>query len=550
MRNLSALRQLSLALSILCTQVTAEIFHIRQTYDAKNFFDEFSFETTGTVTNQSDDNWSWVHYQNKDNATKKGLAAIKNGEVYLGVDHTTSLNASSAGGRDSLRIASRETFKYGLLIARFTHLPKLVCGGWPAYWTLGQGEWPVAGEIDIYEGWNLNTKNRPALHIGPAALVGNCTIEPTDQNSKVISKVCDNKFADNKTQFLNQGCQSEEENNGIWASESGGIQALEWTREYLKIFTWLNDKAPSGLDKDEIDTSSWGKPSVHIQKSRCDIDRAFKDQRILFTLPMCGNPPGNEEFWHKIDGGSGKTCDKVTNSSTCEDYVAKNPEAFKDFYFQIKDLRLFKSNNTSAFSDSSHCTSANSTMQTTATSNTSVSNSGTTTTFVTQYKTSTGQQPSVPSPSSIVQVSSSESSRNATQNGSTSTIFSTILNTIRRCPPYKRSCALSELETETSSEIVALSTTVIPISTSSPSTVVGPNAVTTLTIQIPTQTVSVTITKTVVATESAKAKEEAAKEATITVTKTVNFTQTVNAARSLSQCSVPTVTVLTCPLRS
>ncbi|EFY87375.1 beta-1,3-endoglucanase [Metarhizium acridum CQMa 102] len=329
-------------LAIHFTASAAEQFRVKKTYGVDNFFDSFDFRTTGGNPNQNDDNWSWVKYQDLPNAQKKGLAKVKDGEIYLGIDHTRVLNKTSAEGRDSLRVVSKEAFRYGLVITRFTHLPELVCGGWPAYWTLGVGEWPKAGEIDMYEGWNLDVHNKPAIHVGPAAEFGSCTIEQDDQSAEVISGNCDNTFADNKVQWPGQGCQSRETKDTIWASPEGGIQALEWTKDYIKLFTWPHGKEPENLDDDELDTSSWGKPTVQIRASKCDIDGIFQKQQLMFTLPVCGNPPGSDQFWKELDGGSGKTCDKVTREPTCIDFVAKNPHAFKNFYFQIKDIRYFE----------------------------------------------------------------------------------------------------------------------------------------------------------------------------------------------------------------
>ncbi|KID84835.1 beta-1,3-endoglucanase [Metarhizium guizhouense ARSEF 977] len=326
-------------LAVHCAASAAEQFRLNQTYDAGNFFESFDFRTTGGNPNQNDDNWSWVKYQNLTNAQKKGLAKIKDGEVYLGIDHTRVLNKTSAEGRDSLRVVSKKAFKYGLVITRFTHLPELVCGGWPAYWTLGVGEWPKAGEIDIYEGWNLDIHNKPVFHVGPASEFGSCTIKQGDQYSGIISSNCDNTFTNNRTQWLNQGCQSRETKNTIWASPKGGIQALEWTKEYIKLFTWPHGQEPDNLDDDELDTWSWGQPSVQLRATNCDINRIFQEQQLMFTLPVCGNPPGSDQFWTQLDGGSNKTCDKVTREPTCIDFVSKNPQAFKNFYFQIKDIR-------------------------------------------------------------------------------------------------------------------------------------------------------------------------------------------------------------------
>lgn len=65
---------------------------------------------------------------------------------------------------------------------------------------------------------------------------------------------------------------------------------------------------------------------------------------MLFTLPFCGNPPGNDQFWQQLpaNGQSGATCQSITGESSCVNYVAKNPQAFKNFYFQIQDIRYFQ----------------------------------------------------------------------------------------------------------------------------------------------------------------------------------------------------------------
>ncbi|OAA52132.1 Concanavalin A-like lectin/glucanase [Cordyceps fumosorosea ARSEF 2679] len=319
-------------------------YALSKTYDASNFFDEFDFQTTGTHTDQPDDNWSWVTYQTKTDAINKGLAAVKNGQVYLGVDYTNTLPAQVSGpGRPTLRLSSKNSFKHGLVITTFSHLPQPVCGGWPGFWTVGTGQWPTAGEVDLYEGWHLAPNNKVALHVGPSSAIGQCTLDQSSQNAQVLTGNCDNTFEDGVHQWANQGCQSEETQNGIWGSPQGGIQALEWTSDFIKIYTWPIGSAPSNIASAQPDTSSWGTPSVQLEKPNCDTETAFSDQKLLFTLPFCGNPPGNDQFWSALpaDGKSGATCKSITGEATCVDYVAKNPQAFKNFYFGIKDIRIF-----------------------------------------------------------------------------------------------------------------------------------------------------------------------------------------------------------------
>ncbi|KAM0665970.1 hypothetical protein ACQRIU_005314 [Beauveria bassiana] len=328
-------------------RAAAAKYSLSQTYNSENFLTEFHFRERGTIPDRPDDNWSWVKYQNVEDAQKKGLVSVKDNKVYLGVDFETKLE-NNDNGRDTLRVQSKWSFREGLVITRFYHMPKTVCGAWPAYWTLGE-DWPNNGEIDMYEGWNLNTVNKPALHVGTKARVGECLLDSSAQ-AEIVSANCDNKFQDGVRAWAGQGCQVEEVNDGIWASEDGGIQALEWTKDAIKLYTWQIGKAPKNIDSDAPDTSSWGKPSVQVSSSGCDLSRAFGNQTILFTLPFCGEPVGNTQFWTQLQADSkgqvnpGKienTCEIITGAKTCVQYVAENPEAFKEFYFGINDVRLF-----------------------------------------------------------------------------------------------------------------------------------------------------------------------------------------------------------------
>ena len=59
------------------------------------------------------------------------MVKVINGQVYLGVDNTTTI-ATSAQGRDSVRLESKESFTQGLLVADIAHMPGNACGIWPA----------------------------------------------------------------------------------------------------------------------------------------------------------------------------------------------------------------------------------------------------------------------------------------------------------------------------------------------------------------------------------------------------------------------------------
>ncbi|KAK1253629.1 hypothetical protein MKX07_001706 [Trichoderma sp. CBMAI-0711] len=322
-----SINALSAALLACAGSAVATQFTLTDTYDHTNFFDKFTFN------DQPDTNSGFVVYQNQANAVSQGLAKItSNNEVYLGVDHSTVLKGAGFPGRNSLRLESKASYKHGLIVARFTHLPANRCGSWPSFWTLGDS-WPNDGEIDVYEGWNNIVNNQPAFHVGDTKTFGQCILESAGQTAPVATSNCDNTFQSPPTQFLNQGCTATD-GNGPWASSNGGTYAIEWTSDYIKLYNWARGSEPANLASSSPDTSTWGTPAVNLQNSNCNIDSHFSSQRLILDIDFCGNPVGTPAFWEQ-------GCSAATSQATCADYVAKFPGDFAESFFQIQDIRYF-----------------------------------------------------------------------------------------------------------------------------------------------------------------------------------------------------------------
>jgi hypothetical protein len=73
----------------------------------------------------------FVNYLPYGEAVSKGLVKVVNNQVYLGADSSSKIS-TSAQGRDSIRLESKESFTMGLLIADIAHMPGNACGVWPA----------------------------------------------------------------------------------------------------------------------------------------------------------------------------------------------------------------------------------------------------------------------------------------------------------------------------------------------------------------------------------------------------------------------------------
>jgi len=298
-----------------------QAYTLSEAYTPSNFFSEFTF------FNDNDPNYGFVKYQSKEDALSLGIAKTLDDRVRFGVlaEDTTS------DGRPSVRLESKKSYNKGLFIADFAHFPATACGAWPAYWMVGP-KWPKDGEIDMYEGWNMNTRNMIVAHTDSPDNTGVCTANPLDFSAELNSKATDCWYAA-PSQSSNAGCQASE-NNGLWANPNGGVYATEWTEDSIKIWSWDHDSVPFDILDGTPDPSSWGTPSFALG-STCDVASNFKDMRLILNINLCGDAAGNDYLW-------GLDCKKATKTDTCKEYVANNPEAFANTYFEVRSIKVYQ----------------------------------------------------------------------------------------------------------------------------------------------------------------------------------------------------------------
>ncbi|KAI1385035.1 glycoside hydrolase family 16 protein [Hypoxylon trugodes] len=306
-RNLTRLGGI-LALGVTAAQAA---YSIQDTYDPTNFFDGFEFFSQPDPTN------GFVKYLTAEEANALSLAGLANEAVYMGVDYTT-LNPT--GGRNSVRVNSKKTYNQGLIIADIAHQPAAQCGTWPAFWTVGPN-WPYDGEIDVIEGVNLDTNTTYTLHTGPS-----CTFTQGDCNAPGTGNIgCGTSSQD--TQTLADGF------NAI----GGGVFALEWTASAINIFFFPRSSIPQDITSGQPNPSTWGQPQTSFSGDGCDIPSHFRDHSIVFDTTMCGD-------WAGKVFGSDPTCS--SKAATCEEYVAANPDAFKDSYWLVNSVKVYSDNST------------------------------------------------------------------------------------------------------------------------------------------------------------------------------------------------------------
>ena len=204
----------------------------------------------------------FVTYQSDTEAEASGLASTKNGQIYLGVDHSSKTST----GRASVRVSSNDVYNGGLFIADIPHVPERVCGSWPAFWTLGPN-WPSFGEIDIIEGVNLQTTNRMTLHTDPG-----CSISGSNCNEGAGK----------------EGCH--QDSSSMPFGKGGGIYAMEWTSSAIKFFYFPSGS--SDIDSNAPDPSSWSPAATFPAGPGCSIADNFKNHQIVFDTTFCGEWAG------------------------------------------------------------------------------------------------------------------------------------------------------------------------------------------------------------------------------------------------------------------
>lgn len=194
------------------------------------------------------------------------------------------------------------------------------------------------GEIDIIEGVNLQSTNAMTLHT-----TSGCSI--TNNNNFTGSISTYNCNVDASGQPTNAGCSIDASNSNTYGaglnSNGGGVYATEWTSSAISIYFFPAGSVPSDITSGNPVVSGWSEQNRLAQfQGGCDIDSYFQNQQIVFDMTFCGDWAG--AVW------SDSTC--ATQSSSCTAFVADNPSAFTNAYWQINSLKVYQDNGEAASS--------------------------------------------------------------------------------------------------------------------------------------------------------------------------------------------------------
>lgn len=317
-----------LALAVL-THSSFATYTVSARFNSANFLSAFDFFTEADPTKGFS---KYLGAQPAINSKIIGVAPTHRNATYLGVDSTNSFDT----GRPSLRLTSKDSFNHGLFLFDIAHMPGGQCGVWPSIWAVGP-DWPKGGEIDILEGVNDQTTNSMTLHTS-----SNCTVAANGFSGNLTTPNCDIKAPG---QPDNAGCAISSYNPqsyGVGLNANGGaVYAMEWTSKAITIWFFPRDKIPADVARSvspghtnhtSPDPSTWGRPVANFSSDACNIDQHFKDMRLVINTAFCGDWAGNT--WGE------SSC--KSKAATCNEFVAKNPQAFVDAYWLINDIKVYE----------------------------------------------------------------------------------------------------------------------------------------------------------------------------------------------------------------
>ncbi|KAK8128205.1 hypothetical protein PG984_009313 [Apiospora sp. TS-2023a] len=297
-------------------------------YAGQALLDGFSFFTGKDPSN------GFVNYQSQPAALSQGLVSIDEfNRVRLGVDTYNNYTVSDVG-RPSVRLTSYQGFTHGLFIADFAHMPASTCGVWPAFWAFNNDQngakWPLGGELDILEGANTASRNLLSAHTLPG-----CQRPSTGFTGQQGPNDCEPGPGNIGCNYASPSSDATSYGDSFNA-EGGGIYALEWESDGLKIWHFPRSNIPSDIAFAPLtspDPASWGPPQAIFGGSGCDTDSFFFNMSLVINVNLCGDYAGN--VWGITD-----KCN--TLAPTCKEYVASHPEAFLGAFWDVNYIDVYQ----------------------------------------------------------------------------------------------------------------------------------------------------------------------------------------------------------------
>ncbi|BGP13454.1 hypothetical protein JCM10213v2_001374 [Rhodosporidiobolus nylandii] len=355
-------RPASIALSaaaalLLAPRDAQAAYSLTKDYSGDNFFAEGSWNWYGNYDNLTNGDIIFVNQSDSSDIAYINSA----GNAIIKVDNTSTVPYNEK--RRSVRIQSQDEYPIGSMwVFDFLHVP-YGCSVWPAAWSQA-AQWPQGGEIDSFEGVNLQTANQYALHT-----TSGCTADASSSANPFTGNLtydnCD------KNVNSNSGCSIIDRSTASYGEEfaaaGGGVWATEMGKDGIKIWFFSRADVPSDLLTSNSsavpDPSTWGEPAASYGSS-CDIPQYFAPQHLVLDITACGDWAG------QVTNSTG--CPLTTD--LCYTSFVLDSTNFQNAYFEIPSIRVYYDADKAA--DSAASTTATTTASGSASSATTSAKSG------------------------------------------------------------------------------------------------------------------------------------------------------------------------------
>ncbi|OCH84058.1 hypothetical protein OBBRIDRAFT_815608 [Obba rivulosa] len=292
----------------------AETYKLSQNNVGSTFLQNFQWETTPNAPGGR------VAYTTQQASVASNLTYANGNTFIMCVDHTTTLNASSTVGRQSVRIKSNAQYGTHLAVFDIHHMPQ-GCGTWPAIWEADDTVGLKNGELDILEGVN--------------SLSGYTTLQHERGMHDAGESRAD--WVSSPQASGNSGCSVSSPSSNSFGptfnSIGGGWYVIERNPTALSVWFWArNDgSVPATVSggASTISTVGWKTPLAYFPSSpTCNLSTNLKNHNIIINTMLCGSWAGTR---YSVSG-----C-----PSDCISYVNANPSAFVNAYWEFAALRVY-----------------------------------------------------------------------------------------------------------------------------------------------------------------------------------------------------------------
>merc|ERR1711971_887511 len=100
------------------------------------------------------------------------------------------------------------------------------------------------------------------------------------------------------------------------------------------MWFWMHADVPSDIVQKKPDPSQWGMAYAYWPFGEWCTSNHFENLSILFDLYFCG--------WAGEDATWSDQCGTVANGQTCQEFVMNNPSYFRDAYWLINYMDVYK----------------------------------------------------------------------------------------------------------------------------------------------------------------------------------------------------------------